>query len=163
MHSWIASPRDFWTGIIYITIGAGAAFLASGYSFGTVRKMGPGLFPTVLALCLIAIGALSLIRSLVVTGEPISRIAWKPLILVCGAIVIYGLLVMQAGLPVALTALILTGAMASRSFRFDPLALAGMAGLVGFAAAVFVKGLGLPIPLVGPALKSLLAAAGIVI
>lgn len=161
MPSWITSPRDFWTGIVYIGLGAGAFVIAQDYSFGTVRRMGPGFFPTILALILIGIGAASLLRSFVAKGEPIAGIAWKPLVLVTSAIVLYGLLVTQFGLPVALCVLIIVSASASREFKLAPLPLAGGAALVAFAVAVFIKGLGLPIPLVGPSLKAALAAVGI--
>ncbi len=45
----IRSPKDFWTGVIYVGFGAAAWWIARDYSFGTASRMGPGYFPTVLA------------------------------------------------------------------------------------------------------------------
>ncbi len=66
-----------------------------------------------------------------------------------------------AGLVVALTVLLMLGAAASRETRFDLKSIAGMIMLIAFCVLVFVKGLGLPIPIVGPWLQPLFAAFGI--
>lgn len=161
MPNWISSPRDFWTGLIYVGLGGGALWLALDYKFGTVGRMGPGYFPRVLAVLLIVIGLVSLARSVFAKGEPVAQLAWKPLFLIVGAIVAYGLLVHTLGLVVALFVLILMGAAASQEFRFETKALVGMVGLVAFCSAVFVKALGLPIPLVGPWLRPLIDVLGV--
>ncbi len=162
MARWITSPRDFWTGLIYVGLGAGSLWLALDYKFGTVGRMGPGYFPRVLAVILIAIGLVSLFRAFSSKGEPVTHIAIKPLLMIVGAIVAYGLLVHTAGLIVALLVLILMGAAGSSQFRFDVKAIVGMVLLVAACSAVFVKGLGLPIPLVGPWLQPLLGVLGTV-
>ncbi len=41
------NPRDFWTGVIYVAVGAGAVVLARDYGLGTALRMGPAYFPTV--------------------------------------------------------------------------------------------------------------------
>lgn len=161
MPKWISSPRDFWTGLIYTALGAAAFWIALDYPLGTVGRMGPGYFPRVLALILAGIGLLSLARSFVAVGEPVSHLAWKPLLLICSSIVLFGVLVQTAGLVVALSALIAVGATASREFRVELKSLAGMALLIAFCGLVFVKGLGLPIVLVGPWLAPLFNAIGI--
>ncbi len=61
----------------------------------------------------------------------------------------FGALVRGAGLVVALPVLVVVSAAASARFRWGP-ALALAAGLTLFCAAVFLKGLGVPIPLRGP-------------
>lgn len=161
MPNWISSPRDFWTGLIYVLLGSGAFWIALDYPLGTVGRMGPGYFPRVLALILIGIGVISLIRSLFADGDPVSHLAWGPLGLICSAIVLYGVLVQTAGLAVALTVLLMLGAAASRETRFDIKSIIGMMLLIAFCVLVFVKGLGLPIPIVGPWLQPLFMAVGI--
>jgi hypothetical protein len=61
----------------------------------------------------------------------------------------FGLLARGAGLVVALPVLVVGSAAASARFRWGP-ALALAAGLTLFCALVFLKGLGVPLPLVGP-------------
>ena len=161
MPNWISSPRDFWTGLIYVLLGSGAFWIALDYPLGTVGRMGPGYFPRVLALILVAIGAMALIRAFVTQSDAVSHLAWKPLLMICGAIVLYGVLVQTAGLVVALTALLMLGAAASRETRLDIKSIAGMVLLIAFCVLVFVKGLGLPIPIVGPWLQPLFTALGI--
>jgi uncharacterized membrane protein HdeD (DUF308 family) len=112
--------------------------------------MGPGYFPTILGALLLLIGIASLVRSFVARGEPLGPIAWKGAALVTGATVLFGFLLRPAGLVPALAVLIFSSAAASSRFKLDWRALALMLALIAFCALVFVKGLGLPLPLVGP-------------
>jgi hypothetical protein len=72
----------------------------------------------------------------------------KGLLAVTVATLGFGVLVRGAGLVVAMPLLVVVSAAASARFRWGP-ALALAAGLTLFCAAVFVKGLGVPIPIVG--------------
>ncbi|MBK7745025.1 MAG: tripartite tricarboxylate transporter TctB family protein [Betaproteobacteria bacterium] len=98
---------------------------------------------------LLLIGLASLVRSFFAAGEPISAIAWKGLLLVTLATVLFGALLRPAGLVIALAAVILVSAAASVRFRFDARALALMGALIVFCGLVFVTGLGLPVSLLG--------------
>jgi len=144
-----ANPKDFWTGLIYIAFGACAVLIAREYGMGTAFKMGPAYFPTVLGGLLILIGGVSLIRSFLKPGTPIGAFAFKGLLLVFGVTFLFGLTVRHAGLIVALPLLVLGSGYASINFRWRPL-LALAAGLTIFCFFVFLKGLGVPLPLVGP-------------
>lgn len=155
MQSRISSPKDFWTGLIYIAFGAAAAWIGSGYNMGTAGRMGPGYFPKVLAALLIILGVVSVVRSFISKGEPISDVAFKPLILLLLACALFGFLINRAGLIVALAALVLVSAAASKEFKFDKLALLGLVALIAFCSMVFVKGLGIPMPLLGTWLEPL--------
>lgn len=146
----IRSPKDFWAGLLYGGVGAAAVIIARDYSWGRGGRMGPAYFPTVLGALLLLIGIVSLVRSFAVRGEPIGPIAWKGAALVTASTVLFGFLLRPAGLLPALVALILGSAAASTKFRFDWRALVLMLGLIAFCALVFVKGLGLPVPLLGP-------------
>lgn len=149
MTSFTRNPRDLAAGIIYIAFGVAALFIGQDYSMGTGSRMGPGYFPSVLGGLLAVFGASSVIRSFLQPGEPIGAIAWKGLVLVVGGTVIFGFLLEPAGLVLALLALVLLSASASQMFRFERRAAAGLVGLVIFCALVFVKGLGVPMPLLG--------------
>jgi putative tricarboxylic transport membrane protein len=143
------NPRDFWTGIIYVAVGAGALTIARDYEVGTAFRMGPAYFPTVLGGLLVLIGLLSFGRAALRPGEPLPPARIKGLATVTVATLGFGALVRGAGLVVALPVLVVVSAAASARFRWGP-ALALAAGLTLFCAAVFLKGLGVPIPLRGP-------------
>lgn len=142
------SPRDLWTGVIYLAFGGSAVALARGYGLGTAFRMGPGYFPTALGILLIAIGLASLVRGVLRPGDPLALVRLKGILAIVGSTVAFGLLVRGAGLVVALPVLVLLSAAASARFRWGP-ALALAAGLTVFCVVVFVKGLGVPLPLLG--------------
>ena len=145
----IRSAKDFWTGLIYIFFGASAVLIATDYGMGTALRMGPGYFPSVLGALLTLIGLVALGRSFVSPSAPIGRFAVKGLVLVVGSILVFGLVVRTAGLAVALPALVMISASASAHFRWGP-SIALAAGLALFCVLVFVKGLGVPLPVLGP-------------
>jgi putative tricarboxylic transport membrane protein len=144
----IRSTKDFWTGLIYIFFGASAVLIALDYGRGTALRMGPGYFPTILGALLALIGIVSLVRSFIEPGSPIGGFAFKGLMLVVGSTLVFGLIVRGAGLVIALPALVIMSAYASVRFRWAP-SLALAAGLTLFCVLVFLKGLGVPLPILG--------------
>jgi hypothetical protein len=148
LSSLIRSPKDFCAALIYLTFGLGAIYLGQELPMGTAHKMGPAYFPAVLGWVLSFIGLISLIRSFLRKGAPIPAFAWKPLLLISAATVVFGLIVRGAGLIVALPLFVMMTAFGSAKFRWGP-SLALAAGATIFCALVFVKGLGVPLPLIG--------------
>lgn len=144
--------KDFISGLLFVACGALFLFLAQNYEFGTARRMGPSYFPGLLAGALIAIGIAVLARPVFGKREAAVGFAWKGLALIAIGTCLFGVLVRGAGLLLAVSALVLISALASRSFRPLP-ALVLAAGLAAFCALIFVVGLGLSIPLVGPWLQ----------
>lgn len=142
------NSSDFWAGIIYIAFGATALVAARDYGMGTALRMGPGYFPTVLAWILTAIGIVSAIRGLRGKGEPVSALSLRGIILIAGPIVLFASLLRGTGLLVALPLLIITSAYASAHFKLGRTLLLA-AGLTIFCSLVFIKGLGIPMPLLG--------------
>ena len=148
MTSRIRSPKDLYAGLIYLTIGIGTIVIGRDYPMGTAFKMGPAYFPTVLAALLSFIGLISLIRSFVRKGDSMPAFAWKPLLLIVAATVVFGLLVKGAGLAIALPLFVMMTAYASVKFRWVPSLVLAAATTV-FCVLVFVKGLGIPLPVIG--------------
>jgi putative tricarboxylic transport membrane protein len=142
------NPKDFWTGLIYIFFGSSAILIARGYGMGTAIKMGPAYFPSILGGLLLVIGAIAVIRSCIVPGAPISAFVFKGLTLIIVSVVAFGLIVRGAGLAVALPLLVIISALASAKFRWRP-TLIMAAGLTIFCVLVFLKGLGIPLPVLG--------------
>jgi putative tricarboxylic transport membrane protein len=145
----IRSSKDFWTGLIYIFFGVSAILIARDYSMGTGVKMGPAYFPTILGGLLAAIGGIAVMRSFIVPGTPITAFSFKGLILVSVSTLVFGFIVRGAGLAIALPLLIIISAVASTRFRWRP-TLFMAAGLTIFCVLVFLKGLGIPLPVIGP-------------
>jgi Tripartite tricarboxylate transporter TctB family len=158
MTSRVQNPKDFWTGLIYLAVGTAVILIARHYSVGTASRMGPGYFPLALAGLLVLFGLVAVVRSFIVPGGAIGSFAWKPLALVLVGTALFGALVGTLGLIIALLALVLTSAAASERFRFDWRAALGLVALIVFCALVFVKGLGVPMPLFGPWLEPLLGS-----
>lgn len=146
----IVNPKDFWTGILYVGFGLSALWIGRDYPIGSTGRMGAGYFPLALSGLLILIGLTSLVRSLVSAGEAIGAIAWKPLALVVGATCLFGWLLPRAGALPALMVLLLVSGAASQHFRFDLRNLALALGLTAACILVFIKGLGVPMPILGP-------------
>jgi len=156
----INNPKEFWLGAVYLLCGAYAMRLAADYPLGTAGRMGPGYFPTVIASLLILFGTISAVRSLVTSGDPIRIVAIKPLLLITAAVVAFGFLLNTAGLVIAMAVLILMSAAASQAFRFQWTATVGIIGLILFCSLIFVKALGVPMPLIGEWIAPLLAWLG---
>jgi len=148
--SLIRSPKDFWSGLIYLVAALFGLTIGSNYSMGRAGQMGPGYFPIILSSLLLMFGAVTLVRSFIVPGESVTRFALKPALLIIGSVVVFGLLVERAGFLVAMFASTLMSASASSEFRFEWRAILGLVLFVAAGALLFVKALGVPMPLIGP-------------
>jgi hypothetical protein len=146
--SHIRNIKDFCTGIIYIAFGAAVILIGREYGMGTGTRMGPAYFPTVLSLLLIVIGIISMIRSFIQPGTPISTITFKGLFLVIVSVLLFGLIVRGAGLIIALPVLVIVSSYASIQFRWKP-TLAVAVALTFGCILIFLKGLGVPLPILG--------------
>ena len=93
----IRNPRDFWAGAIYLALAIAVIWIGQNYQHGTSERMGPGYFPTALGSILAIFGVVSIGRSFIRPGEAISAIAWRPLALVLGSAVLFGLLLTARG------------------------------------------------------------------
>ncbi len=96
----IKSQKDFFSGLLYTVVGAAFAYGATSYNIGTGARMGPGYFPLLLGSILAFIGAIILLKSLVVetpTGDAVGSWAWKPLFFIIGGNLMFGILL--GGLP----------------------------------------------------------------
>ncbi|CAD7039338.1 tripartite tricarboxylate transporter TctB family protein [Pseudorhizobium endolithicum] len=136
-------------GLLFIGLGLFFALQSLALELGTAFRMGPGYFPFVLACALILFGAIILIQSVRVEGEPIGHIAWRGIFFILPAPVFFGLTVRGLGF---VPALFLTALIASfASGRMRPLtAVILAAGLTIFSVLVFSYGLGLPFRRFGP-------------
>ena len=96
----IKSQKDFFSGLMFLVVGAAFAWGATKYSIGTGARMGPGYFPLMLGVLLAVLGSVITFKSLVVEttgGDKIGSWAWKPLIFIILGNLTFGVLL--AGLP----------------------------------------------------------------
>lgn len=145
----IKSQKDFWAGIMFIAVGVAFAWGALSYSFGNSARPGPGYFPFGLGVILAVLGALVLFGALTIEtehGDPIGKIAWRPLGIVVGSVGLFGVLLPWLGMAVALPVLVVTSAMAGDEFHWGEALLSAAVLTVG-SWFIFIYGLGLTIPL----------------
>lgn len=148
MPTFVHQPKDFWSGLIFLTVGAAAMWQAGDYDRGSAGSMGPGYFPTVLGGLLAAIGGACLLRSLLGRREVLGRWALRRAALVLLAVVSFGFLVRGAGLAPAVAVMVLLAGLAHPRFRWAPYGLLALS-LAGLCVLLFVWGLGLPVPALG--------------
>jgi hypothetical protein len=145
----IKSQKDFWSGVMFIAIGIGFAWGAMNYSFGSSARPGPAYFPFGLGTMLALLGGIVLFKALTIETEGGDRIgawAWKPLVVILGAVALFGLLLPRLGMIATLPVLIVLSAYAGDEFHIGE-ALVNAVILTAFSWLIFSKGLGLTIPL----------------
>jgi len=141
----IKAPKDFWAGLMFLAFGVGFMWVAQNYQMGTSVRMGPAYFPTVLGGILALIGLAIVVQSLATAGGPVPKFYFRPLILIVFAVVIFGILLKPLGLVLSLALLVGIGAFGGFEFKSKEVAILYVV-LAIFSVWVFVKGLGLPIP-----------------
>jgi hypothetical protein len=145
----IKSERNFWSGLMFLLIGIGFAWGALNYRFGSSAQPGPAFFPFGLGILSAILGALLLFLSLAIEaedGEKIGRWPLRQMAWVLGAVVIFGFTLPRLGMSVSLPLLIVVSSLAGGEFRWKEVLVNCVVLTVG-SWAIFIKGLGLVIPL----------------
>ncbi|WEX89928.1 tripartite tricarboxylate transporter TctB family protein [Sinorhizobium garamanticum] len=136
-------------GSILTAVGLFFVWQSLSLELGTAFRMGPGYFPLLLSCVLTLLGAVILVQSARVQGEPMGAIAVRGMFLILPAPIFFGLTVRGLGFvpSIFFTALIACFA----SHRMKPhWALAISLALTVFSVAVFSYGLNLPFERFGP-------------
>jgi hypothetical protein len=142
----IRNPKDFWAGFLFVLVGIAALVLGSRYNLGTAARMGPGYFPRILGLLLIALGGVIALRGLRTQGVAIPAWRLRPTIVVLFSVVLFGLIVTFAGLALSTVILIVIASTASSEFRWKEALISGVL-LAALAVGVFIVGLKLQLPI----------------
>jgi hypothetical protein len=141
------------TALIFLVFGAASAIIGWGYGLGTPAAPGSGALPVLAGLSLIALGAVQFVRTLRLEaiGERLSgafpRSERRPLLIILGAILAFGLMIDRVGLIPSLVALVAISWFAEAGGRKREM-LAVLAVVVVLIIAIFYFGLGIPFRLV---------------
>ncbi|MBB3951691.1 tripartite tricarboxylate transporter TctB family protein [Aureimonas jatrophae] len=143
--------RNVVAGLIFVAIAAAFGWEASHYDMGRAIRMGPGFIPMTLAILLAILGLLVLMAGLRAPdhAESSGPVAWKGVVLVCAALLVFGRFGGQLGLVP--TVLVCTFAVAMASVRNTLLSAAAIAVVMALLCwLIFKVGLGITLPTFGP-------------
>ncbi|NLJ50822.1 MAG: tripartite tricarboxylate transporter TctB family protein [Alcaligenaceae bacterium] len=146
----IKNQQDFWSGIMFIAIGALFAYIAStSYSMGTTARMGPAYLPFYLGIILLILGAILSITALrgeVKEENKVGHFDWDILVMIIGSLLSFGIMLEPLGFYVSIFVLVIFSSMASHEFSLK-IAIANALFLLLFAYLAFIRGLKLVMPL----------------
>ncbi len=144
---------------MFIATGVAFAIGALNYKFGSSARPGPGYFPFGLGMLQALLGAFILLRAITFQAEvkadldgEFTTIKWRPLLLILLSILAFGLALPKLGLAVALPLLIAISTLAGEEFNWKEVAV-NCVVLTAGSWLIFIKGLGLSIPLIPPFLS----------
>ena len=143
----IKSQEDFLAGLMFIAFGIFAIVVARDYPMGSAMRMGPGYFPTYLGAIMVVIGAIITLMSTKIPGGKVSGFAWRPVIALFTAFLVYGVAMEHNfGFIPSIAIVVIIASFSVKDFR--PLELGLLTGvLVLGTTALFIWGLELPYPL----------------
>ncbi len=160
--AFIRHPKDFFAGLLFVAFGVAAITIGSNYTLGTAARMGPGYFPRILGILLIALGGALVVRALRLNGPPLGGALvvralrlngpplpgwkWRPTVIVLASVALFGMIVNYAGVVLSTILLIVAASAASHEFRWRESLVAGVV-LAALAVGVFVIGLKLQLPI----------------
>jgi hypothetical protein len=145
--------KDVLAGLVFVGFGLAFAIGALDYNIGTPVRMGPGFLPLGLGILLVGIGILVIVKGYIAgEGDEIGTVPWRAVVLILVSIVFFGLTVRPLGLvPSLFASTLLAGLAPKDSGIVMPLAIA--VGLTVVSVLIFVVGLQLRLPLLGPMLS----------
>ncbi len=97
----IRAPQRFVAGVVLICLCVFVLWAVSSLSMGTVKFMGPALFPRVLAVMVGVSGVALIVLSLLRDGDALQKWSYRGPILVTVAIILFAVTVREFGLAVA--------------------------------------------------------------
>ena len=153
----IKSQKDFFSGLLFMGVGAAFAWGSGNYSLGTGARMGPAYFPLMLGILLAVLGIVITFQSLVVEtedGDKIGAWAWKPLFFIIAANLLFGLMlgglpsakIPAMGLIAAIYALTIVASLGGEEFKFkEVLVLATVLAIMSYLAFIVLLKLQFPV------------------
>ena len=141
--------KDTAAGLLFVAIGLAFCYAASTYRMGALTSMGPGYFPFWLGILLTFLGACVFVTGIRASESEAARLdRWdlKSLTIIVGSIALFGVLLAPLGLIGAIVVIIVASSLASPEFTWGTTILNTVI-LTALSLAIFVWGIGLPLPL----------------
>ncbi|WP_226553696.1 tripartite tricarboxylate transporter TctB family protein [Celeribacter naphthalenivorans] len=137
---------DLVGGVLLAAIGLFVVFYTlAHYEIGSLRRMGPGFFPTVLGAALALLGGMVALPALARQGEAI-HIAWKEGLAVLAAILIFAAGLDRLGLVLVSLTSVLIASLAAPDRRIGWRIVLALV-VTALSVAVFSFGLKMTVPL----------------
>ncbi|MBV9824154.1 MAG: tripartite tricarboxylate transporter TctB family protein [Alphaproteobacteria bacterium] len=142
--------KNVWGGTLMVALGGGVVWQSLQYRVGSLRVMGPGYFPLVLGIILIATGVIIAIQGSLAAPRPAAteKLApqWKAWALISLGIIAFVVLAQYFGLVPATFAVVFISALGDHGNSWRAAAVLAIA-IVAVAVAVFWWGLQVQLPL----------------
>ena len=139
--------KDVLAGLMFIAIAVLGLWASRHYAIGTATRMGTGYVPRLLCWILLGLGVVVLVQGLRGSAAMLERgpSIWRAIILVPASLLVFAYTIGPLGVVAAIVLLVAVGHLAGRETRvLESAAVA--AALVVLTLAIFVWGIGLPIP-----------------
>lgn len=136
-------------GLIFIGFAVFFGVQSLGMEIGEAVRMGPGYLPLLLSVVLGVLGVVIIVQAAQFKGEPIGPLAWRGMLFILPAPIVFALTVRGFGFVPALFITALIAAFASVMMRPSRALLLAVIITV-FSVIVFSYGLGLPFRRFGP-------------
>jgi putative tricarboxylic transport membrane protein len=141
----IRSPQDVAGGLFLLAIAAIAMVLSADLPVGSLRQLGPGMFPRALAVLTGVAGLAILADAFLQDGPAMARWQLRAPVFILGGALAFAFAVRPLGLLVAAPLVMFVGAFASPETRLREVLIFGVIMTV-FCVGLFKFALGLPIP-----------------
>jgi hypothetical protein len=128
--------NDLIAGLFMIGLGLMFVYFGFDYTIGTPAEMGPGFMPMLLAIGLVALGAIKAAPSLAISGRAMEPWEWQPLLVILLSVLVFAVTIETSGLFAAAFLAVFVGRLADiDGQRGDAILLAGLiVGLLVLAA-----------------------------
>lgn len=113
----LSENRDLVASLAFLAISTVFLLKALGLRAGRTVEMGPGYFPTLLAVILVLLSLALVAKWLVGEKTGLGRFELQPLVLVTASVVLFGSLVRSIGLIAATLAVVVVSSFASSDVR----------------------------------------------
>lgn len=138
--------QDLLFGLFLVAVAAGTLVATRNLTVGHAADMGPGYMPRVVALALMGFGLFFTGRGFWRMRVGIAPVQLRPLLAILASVGVFALTAERLGLAIASVVTVILASLATREGRVvETVAFAVL--LSGAAVLLFVKLLGLPIPI----------------